>query len=124
MISSVHVATDAERATQGELSAEQDGAPLPQEKTLMAMYYFHLRTSSGLVTDDEGADLPHLSAVYCEALMSSHEFVTESGLIDSLQYEIADAAGDLVLKIPVCQLASAWGCLTGSSAVYGSKERQ
>ena len=90
----------------------------------MAMYYFHLRTSSGLVTDDEGADLPHLSAVYCEALMSSHEFVTESGLIDSLQYEIADAAGDLVLKIPVCQLASAWGCLTGSSAVCGSKEPQ
>jgi hypothetical protein len=107
-----------ESSTQGEAGHFSAGEPL------MAMYYFHLRTSTGLVTDDEGADLPDLSAVYCEALMSSHEFVAESDLIDSLQYEITDAAGDLVLKIPVCQLASAWGCLTGSSAVHGSKERQ
>ena len=90
----------------------------------MAMYYFHLRTSTCLVPDDDGADLPDLNAVYCEALMSSHEFVAEADLIDSLQYEITNAAGDLVLKIPVSQLARAWGCLIGPSAAYGSDQQQ
>ena len=90
----------------------------------MAMYYFHLRTSICFVPDEEGADLPDLNAVYCEALISAHEFLSDEEMIDSMQYEIANASGDLVLKIPVCQLASAWSCLTGSSAIHGSEERQ
>src|SRR4051794_35812759 len=44
----------------------------------MARYYFHLRTGSIVTRDEEGTDLPDLSAAQHEAQLSARELVSDA----------------------------------------------
>ncbi len=71
----------------------------------MALYYFHVRTQSGLVEDEEGLDLPHLDAVRREAVVSAHEFLAEAEWSGPLAFEVTDARGETVLTLPIQALS-------------------
>ena len=40
-------------------------------------YFFHMHDSQGVVTDDEGSELPDLSAAQDEARLSARDFAIE-----------------------------------------------
>ncbi len=44
----------------------------------MVRFYFHLRAGDGLLTDDEGQDLPDLSAARREAEQAARELLAEA----------------------------------------------
>ena len=85
----------------------------------MALYYFHVRTQSGLVEDEEGIDLPHLDAVRREALVSAHQFLAEAEWSGPLAFEVADARGDTVLTLPIQALSLCWPALTSPALAQG-----
>jgi hypothetical protein len=66
----------------------------------MCIYRFHVRDALGLVEDEEGVDLPDLFAVLKEALHSAREFLAEASALNGMQFEIADAAGRIVPRVP------------------------
>ncbi len=67
----------------------------------MCIYRFHVRDALGLVEDEEGVDLPDLLAALKEALHSTREFLAEAVALDGMQFEIADATGRIVFKVPI-----------------------
>ncbi len=73
----------------------------------MCIYRFHVRDAVGLVEDEEGVDLPDLFAVLQEALHSAREFLAEASASDGMQFEIADVAGRIVLRVPIQDLGPA-----------------
>ena len=77
----------------------------------MALYYFHVRTQSGLVEDEEGLDLPDLDAVKREALVSAHEFLVEAEWAGPLAFEVTDICGATVLTLPIQALSLSWPAL-------------
>jgi hypothetical protein len=80
----------------------------------MALFHFHVRHEEGLVLDDEPLDLPDLSAVFAEAIRSAREFVADTSATGPLEFEIAEAGGAVVLKIPIEALAAAGEVLARS----------
>jgi hypothetical protein len=82
----------------------------------MPLYYFHVRHEDGLVEDEDGIALPNAAAVYAEAVRSAVEFLTETGNPDSMQLEITDSAGVLVLRASIHELAATWQTAAGSPA--------
>ncbi len=80
----------------------------------MALFHFHVRHEQGLVQDDEPLDLPDLPAVFAEAIQSAREFFADEPIGGALQFEIADAGGAIVLKIPIEALAAAGEVLARS----------
>jgi hypothetical protein len=44
----------------------------------MGRFYFHLQTGDQIVQDDEGADLPDLSAAQREAILAARELLGEA----------------------------------------------
>ena len=44
----------------------------------MGRFYFHLRAGDELTSDDEGMDLPDLSAAKREAMLSARELLAEA----------------------------------------------
>jgi hypothetical protein len=44
----------------------------------MGRFYFHVRVSDELVTDEEGADFPDLAAARREAVLAAREVVAEA----------------------------------------------
>jgi Domain of unknown function (DUF6894) len=44
----------------------------------MGRFYFHLRAGDELISDDEGLDLPNLSAARREALLCARELLAEA----------------------------------------------
>ena len=85
----------------------------------MALYYFHVRTQSGLVEDQEGLDLPHLDAVRREALVSAHEFLAEAEWSGPLAFEVNDACGETVLILPIKALSLCWPALSCPALTQG-----
>ncbi len=85
----------------------------------MALFHFHVRHEQGLVHDDEPLDLPDLSAVFAEAIRSAREFFADATALGPLEFEIADAGGDIVLKLPVEALASVGDMLARSGGHSG-----
>jgi hypothetical protein len=75
----------------------------------MALYYFHVRTDRTLVADEDGIDLPHMEAVRREALVSAHEFSAEARWAGVLAFEITDAQGRVVLRLPIQRRSAACG---------------
>jgi hypothetical protein len=80
----------------------------------MALFHFHVRHEQGLVQDDEPLDLPDLPAVFAEAIQSAREFFADEPIGGALQFEIADAGGAIVLKLPIEALAAAGEVLARS----------
>jgi hypothetical protein len=73
----------------------------------MPLYHFHVRHKDGLVEDEEGLVLPHAAAAYAEALRSALKFVADVEEPGRIQLEVRDAAGVLVLRASVQELAAA-----------------
>jgi len=44
----------------------------------MGRFYFHLRAGDQIVPDDEGVDLPDLSAAQREAILAARELLAEA----------------------------------------------
>src|SRR5687767_3803172 len=63
----------------------------------MPRYFFHLRDDEELIRDDEGTELPDLSAARTEAAQTAKEIINESigsgEPLDHLVVEIWDEAG-------------------------------
>jgi hypothetical protein len=70
----------------------------------MGRFYFHLQAGNEVIQDDEGADLPDLSAAQREALLSARELLADA--IKTGQREvpeafvIADEAGQPLSIVP------------------------
>ena len=67
----------------------------------MSLYYFHIRDERGLIEDAEGIELPDIHAALQETLRSVKEFTQDTCAPTSMQIEIADRAGRVVLKVPL-----------------------
>ena len=67
----------------------------------MSVHYFHIRDERGLIEDKEGIELPDLHAAFQETLRSVREFTRDTSPPTSMQIEIADEAGRIVLKVPL-----------------------
>ena len=67
----------------------------------MPLFFFHFRDQGHLHEDSKGLDLPDLHAALEEALRTSRELAGEFIWGDSLEFEIADSSGCVVLKVPI-----------------------
>jgi hypothetical protein len=67
------------------------------EEREMVRFYFHLKDGDQLMTDEEGSDLPDLSAAKREAELAAREFLAEAIKAGRSQvpesFVIADDAG-------------------------------
>ncbi len=72
------------------------------------LYYFHVRTDVCLVEDEDGVELPDVSSVMTEALVSAYGFLTDVDWSDPLSFEVADGRGRIVLRLSIEDLARAW----------------
>jgi len=70
----------------------------------MGRFYFHLQADDQIVPDDEGADLPDLSAAEHEAILAAREILGEaikSGRPEvSKAFVIADEEGRALAIVP------------------------
>jgi len=71
----------------------------------MGRFYFHLRAGDQIVPDDEGVDLPNLSAAQREAILAARELLAEaikSGRPEVPEaFVIADEAGRPLGIVPL-----------------------
>ena len=67
----------------------------------MPLFFFHFRDRGHLHEDDKGLDLPDLHAALEEALRTQCELAGELIAGASLEFEIADSSGCVVLKVPI-----------------------
>jgi hypothetical protein len=84
----------------GHHFAEQS---LPHPKTETALYYFNVRTDSGVIEDPEGDIYPDLQAVRDVAIARAHNMITEGDQQGedrrSWRFEIMDRANQHVLTV-------------------------
>ena len=70
----------------------------------MPHYYFHIRSSTGLIRDPEGAELPDLEAALLEAKRSARELLADllkaDAVLDGQVFEISDADGLVLARMP------------------------
>lgn len=70
----------------------------------MPRYYFHIRSSSGLIRDPDGTELPDLVAAVSEAERAARdllaELLREGAVLDGQVFEIADADGQVLERLP------------------------
>lgn len=70
----------------------------------MPNYYFHIRSSAGLIRDPEGIELPDLDAALAEAKRSARELLAdllkEDAVLDGQTFEISDADGLVLARLP------------------------
>jgi hypothetical protein len=67
-------------------------------------FYFHVRTGDELITDDQGQDLPDLSAARHEAELAARELLAEAvraGKEAPDAFVIADEAGVEIDSVPI-----------------------
>jgi Domain of unknown function (DUF6894) len=65
----------------------------------MRRFYFHLRAGDELVPDEEGIDLPDLSAARREAIEAARELLAEA--IKDGRAEVADGEGREIDTVPL-----------------------
>jgi len=73
----------------------------PAEPSFKTRYYFHLVSSTGRITDDEGVEAASLNQAKSQALMAIDELRAEEDTIDDdwigWRLEVTDPSGDLVM---------------------------
>ncbi len=67
----------------------------------MPRYFFHLRDQDELHEDSQGMELPDLHAALEEAQRVDRELTAAPAGIYGLEYEIADAEGQVLLRVPI-----------------------
>ena len=83
----------------------------------MALFYFHVRNELGRVEDEDGIELPDVPAALSEAAFSAHEFLLDGADGGELQLMVTDAAGSVVLKASILELAASAKLLRSSLRV-------
>ena len=70
----------------------------------MPRYYFHIRSSAGLILDPEGTEMPDLDAALTEAERSARELLADllksGSVLDGQMFEISDADGTVLARLP------------------------
>ena len=71
----------------------------------MPKYYFHVRSPSGLETDPHGLEFPSLDEAIADARKAGAEILLDRAVEDSQKhsqatFEIVDASGQVVAKVP------------------------
>ena len=70
----------------------------------MPRYYFNIRSSTGLIVDPDGTDLPDLAAALTEAERSARELLADllkaGATLDGQVFEISDDSGELLARLP------------------------
>jgi hypothetical protein len=70
----------------------------------MPHYYFHIRSSAGLILDPEGTEMPDLDAALTEAERSARELLADllksGSVLDGQMFEISDADGTVLARLP------------------------
>lgn len=70
----------------------------------MPHYYFHIRSSTGLIRDPEGIELPDLDAALTEAKRAARELLADlikaDAVLDGQAFEISDADGEVLARLP------------------------
>ena len=71
----------------------------------MGRYYFHLRAGHEIRSDEEGQDLPNLSAAQREAVLGARELLAEAIMSGEPEvpeaFVIADEAGRTLATVPL-----------------------
>ena len=69
----------------------------------MPLFYFHLREDGTIVVDEEGIELPDLSAAREEAIAGARSILSDEAkkgrLPLSFRVEVTDEAGDTVMSL-------------------------
>lgn len=75
--------------------------------TIMARYFFHIRSPDAFIADDEGGDFKTLQAARDYAVRAARDIMRDAlrkGVLPlSFAFEIADAFGSLSLAVPFAQ---------------------
>jgi hypothetical protein len=70
----------------------------------MPRYFFNIRDGSDLALDEEGIVLDDLSEAREEAILGARDIIIEKvragELIDGQEFEITDASGKILRKVP------------------------
>jgi hypothetical protein len=71
----------------------------------MPKYFFNVRSASGLETDPQGLDFPSLDDAIADARKAGAEILLDRAVEDSQKrsqatFEIVDASGQIVAKVP------------------------
>ena len=66
----------------------------------MGRYYFHLRAGDEIRSDEEGQDLPNLSAAQREAVLVARELMSGEPEVPEA-FVIADEAGRTLATVPL-----------------------
>jgi hypothetical protein len=71
----------------------------------MPRYYFHIRSSAGLIRDPDGTELPDLASAISEAEGAARdllaELLREGAVLDGQVFEIADADDQVLERMPL-----------------------
>ena len=71
----------------------------------MPRYYFHIRSSTGLICDPDGSDLPDLAAARSEAELAARELLAallkDGAVVDGQVFEISDGDGRVLERLPL-----------------------
>lgn len=70
----------------------------------MPRYYFHIRSSDGLIPDPDGTELPDLPAAHAEAVSAARELLANllraGKVLDGQTFEISDDRGQVLDRLP------------------------
>jgi len=70
----------------------------------MPRYFFHIRSSDGIIEDPDGSDLPDLDAARREAELSARDLLADllrQGVaLDGQAFEITDEMGQILERLP------------------------
>jgi hypothetical protein len=70
----------------------------------MPRYYFHIRSSEGLIRDPDGTELPDLATAVSEAELAARDLLAEllrrGGVVDGQVFEITTADGHVLERLP------------------------
>ena len=70
----------------------------------MPRYYFHIRSSNGLIRDPDGTELPDLPAALSDAELAARDLLAallkDGAVLDGQVFEITDADGHVVERLP------------------------
>ena len=79
----------------------------------MTKFFFNVRHEGGVVRDEDGADLPNVSAAATEAAQSAEAFVREATTPGDMVLEVADASGHTVFTVDIQAVADVTREATG-----------
>ncbi len=73
----------------------------------MTKFFFNVRHEGGVVRDEDGADLPNVSAAATEAARSAEAFVREASTPGEMVLEVANAMGHTVVNVDIQAIGEA-----------------